>query len=160
MTDDHRNAPRTSRDDVAPPLQKGSPRATAQPSRKRSGVAAGRIAAAGIGIAAMVGLVANMEVANSKTAAQAKPAGDTGPAAALGALRWEKSAFLGPATQPGRIADAGKVRPIVLTPHTVVKTVGGGSSGGSSGGYSGGYASSSYSAPAAAPVATTSGSGH
>ncbi len=158
MTDDRRNAPRTSRDDVAPPLEKGSPRATAQPSRKRSGVAAGRIAAAGIGIAAMVGLVANMEVANGKTAA--KPAPGTGPAPTVGAQRWEQSAFLGPATQPGRIADAGKVRPIVLTPHTVVKTVGGGSSGGSSGGYSGGYASSSYSAPAAAPVATTSGSGH
>jgi hypothetical protein len=154
MTDDRRNAPRTSRDDVAPPLQKGSPRATAQPSRKRSGVAAGRIAAAGIGIAAMVGLVANMEVANSKTPAKSAPG--AGPAPALGALRWEKSAFLGPATQPGRIADAGKVHPIVLTPHTIVKTVGGGSSGGSSGG----YASSSYSAPAAAPVATTSGSGH
>jgi hypothetical protein len=158
MTDDRRNAPRTSQDDVAPPLQKGSPRASAQPSRKRSGVAAGRIAAAGIGIAAMVGLVANMEVANSKT--PAKPASDTGPAPTLGALRWEQSTFLGPATQPGRIADAGKVRPIVLTPHTIVKTIGGGSSGGSSGGYSGGYASSSYSAPAAAPVATTSGSGH
>jgi len=157
MTDDRRNAPRTSRDDVATPLQKGSPRASAQPSRKRSGVAAGRIAAAGIGIAAMVGLVANMEVANSKTPAQ--PAPDTGPAPSLGSLRSEKSPFLVRATQRDRIALADKVRPIVLTPHTVVKTVGGGSSGGSSGGYSGGYASSSYSAPAAAPVATTSGSG-
>ena len=37
-----------------------------------------------------------------------------------------------------RIADAGKARPIVLTPHTVVHTVGGGSSGGSGGFYSGG----------------------
>jgi hypothetical protein len=129
----------------------------AKPPQKRRGVAAGRIAAAGIGLAAMAGLVANMEVASSKTPAQ--PAQDTGPRPTLGALRWEQNAFHGPATQPRRIADAGKVRPIVLTPHTVVHTMGGGSSGGGSGGYTGG-SSGGYSAaaPAAAPVASSGGS--
>lgn len=153
MTDDRHRTTRISHDDVAPALDQGSPRAAAQPPRKRRGVAGGRIAAAGIGIAAMVGLVANMEVASSKAPAQ--PAPDTGPEPQLGTLRWEQNAFHGPATQPRRIADAGKVRPIVLTPHTVVNTVGGSSSGGSSGGYSGGY-----SAPvaAAAPVASSGGS--
>ena len=80
MTDDRRSAPGPHGTTWLPPLHEGSPRAAAKPSRKRSGVAAGRIAAAGIGIAAMVGLVANMEVANSKTPAKAAP--DTGPAAA------------------------------------------------------------------------------
>ena len=157
MTDERPRIPRTSTDDVAPPLDALPPRTGAEPPRKRRGVAGGRIAAAGIGIAAMVGLVANMEVANSK--APAEPGATTGPVPSLGALRAEQSMFQGPATQPRRIADAGKVRPIVLTPHTVVNTVGGGSSGGSSGGYSGGY-SSGYSAPvaAAAPVASSSGS--
>ena len=154
MTDERPRIPRTSTDDVAPPLDARPARTGAQPPRKRRGVAGGRIAAAGIGIAAMFGLVANMEVASSK--APAKPAADIGPAPTLAALRAEQSIFLGPATQPGRIADAGKVRPIVLTPHAVVNTVGGGSSGGgSSASYSSGY---SAPAAAAAPVASSSGS--
>jgi hypothetical protein len=153
MTDERPRLPLTSADDVAPSLDE-EPRTAARTPRKRRGVAGGRIAAAGIGIAAMVGLVANMEVANSKAAAEETP--NSGPEAQLGALRWEKSARQGPAKQPGRIADAGKVRPIVLTPHTVVHTVGGGSSGGgSSASYSSG---SSAPAAAAAPVASSSGS--
>lgn len=154
MTDDRVRMQRISTDAPAPALDQG-PRQAAQPPRKRRGVAGGRIAAAGIGVAAMLGLAANMQVASSK--APAEPAPDTGPAPTLGALRWEQNAFHGPATQPRRIADAGKVRPIVLTPHTVVHTVGGGSSGGSGGGS---YASGSYSAPAAAaaPVASSGGS--
>ena len=160
MTDDRQMTVYRVGDEAAPQLESRRPagKPAAQPPRRRGGVAAGRIAAAGIGIAAMVGLVANMEVASSKAPAEKTTPG--GPAPSLDALRWEKSAFLGSATLRGRIADAAKATPIVLTPHTIVKTVGGGSSGGSSGGYSGGYASSSYSAPAAAPVATTSGSGH
>jgi hypothetical protein len=154
MTDDrHRKTPVTH-DDAAPALDEGPPRAAAQPPRKRRGVAGGRIAAAGIGIAAMAGLVANMEVASSKAPAEKAPY--IGPVPTLGALRAEKAVFQGPATQPRRIADAGKVRPIVLTPHAVVHTVGGGSSGGSSPSYSGGGYSAP--APAAAPVASTSGS--
>jgi hypothetical protein len=152
MTDDRHRTARISAHEVAPALDEGPPRAAAQPHRKRRGVAGGRIAAAGIGIAAMLGLVANMEVASSK--APAEPAPDAGPVPTLDALRAEKAVFQGPATQPRRIADAGKVRPIVLTPHAVVHTVGGGSSGGSSPSYSSGY-----SAPAAAaPVVSTSGS--
>ena len=153
MTDDrHRTTP-SSPDHVAPALDEGPPRAAAQPPRKRRGISGGRIAAAGIGIAAMVGLVANMEVASSKAPAEKAP--DIGPVPTLDTLRAEKAAFQGPATQPGRIADAGKMRPIVLTPHAVVHTVGGGSSGGSSPSYSSGY---SAPAAAAAPVASTSGS--
>jgi hypothetical protein len=102
----------------------------------------------------MAGLVANMEVASSET----PPAPDTGPSPTLGALRWEQSAFRGPATQPRRVADAGKTRPIVLTPHTVVQTVGGGSSAGSSGGSASGYSAPAPAAPAAAPVASSGGS--
>ncbi len=156
MTDDRQRTTPISPDDVAPALDEGPPRAAAQPSRKHRGVTGGRIAAAGIGIAAMVGLVANMEVASSKAPAEKAP--DIGPVPTLDALRAEKAVFQGPATQPRRIADAGKVRPIVLTPHAVVHTVGGGG-GGSSGGSSPSY-SSGYSAPAAAaaPVASTSGS--
>jgi len=124
---------------------------------KRRGVAAGRIAAAGVGVAAVLGLTANMQLAGSHAeAAQAATPAPTGPAPSMAALRWEKSAFQGPATKPDRLVASTGRKPIVLTPHTIVNTVGGGSSGGSSGGsYAG-----SYAAPvaAAAPVATTSGS--
>ncbi len=158
MTDERPRPSWTAKGDAAPPLGARAGGADARPPQKRRGVAAGRIAAAGIGLAAMAGLVANMEVASGKAPSQ--PAADAGPRPALGAVRWEQSAFHGPATQPGRIADAGKVRPIVLTPHTVVHTVGGGPSGGSSASSSAGP-SAGYSAPApaaAAPVASSGGS--
>ena len=153
MTDDRPRIPRTSTDDIAPPLDARPPRTSAKPPQKRRGVAGGRIAAAGIGIAAMLGLVANMEVANGQT--PAKPATDPGPLPSLNDLRGEKNLVLGPVMRQRRIADASKARPIVLTPHAVVHTVGGGSSGGSSPSYSSGY---SAPAAAAAPVASTSGS--
>ena len=54
----------------------GPARAPSRP-QKRRGVAAGRIAAAGVGLAAMAGLVANMEVASGKAPAQ--PAPGAGP---------------------------------------------------------------------------------
>ena len=123
---------------------------------KRRGVAAGRIAAAGVGVAAVLGLTANMQLAGSHAeAAQAATPAPTGPAPSMAALRWEKSAFQGPATKPDRLVASTGRKPIVLTPHTIVNTV-----GGSSGGSSGGSYAGSYAAPvaAAAPVATTSGS--
>ena len=154
MTDERPRIPRISTDDIAPPLDARPSRTSAKPPQRRRGVAGGRIAAAGIGIAAMLGLVANMEVANGQT--PAKPATDPGPQPSLNDLRGEKNPVLGPLMRQRRIAAAAKARPIVLTPHTVVHTVGGGSSGGSGGSYSSG----SYSAPAAAaaPVASSGGS--
>jgi hypothetical protein len=132
-------------------------RPAGKPARKRSrGVTAGRVVAAGAGIAAMLGLVAQMQVAGGSTAgaepAAPAPAGPT-PSTAL--LRWEQGVHQGPATDPQRYAAADARKPIVLTPHTVVNTVGGSSSAGSSG-YS--AAAPSYSAPAAPPVASSGGS--
>ena len=130
--------------------------------RRTRGVTAGRVVAASAGIAAMVGLVAQMQVAGAATAGAAPewPA-SSGPKPSTALLRWEQGVHQGPATNPQRYAAADARTPIVLTPHTIVNTVGGGSSGGSSsGGYSGGYAASapSYSAPAAPPVASSGGS--
>ena len=140
------------------PLDGPASRETGTPergARRRSSVAGGRIAAAGIGIAAMLGLVANMQVSEGQTKAPA-PAPTT-PLATKGAPKGLRSG----AVSPGQVAMAKVNQPIVLTPHTVVHSVAGASSSsGSSGGYSGGY-SASYSAPAAAPaapVASTSGS--
>jgi len=147
------------REEAAPPLDSRRPagRPVARPPRKRRGVAAGRIAAAGVGVAAVLGLAANMQLAGGHAeAAQAATPTPHGPEPSVAALRWEKTTFQGPATKPDRLVAATGRKAIVLTPHTIVHTVGGGSSGGSSGSsYSG-----SYSAPAAAaaPVATTSGS--
>jgi hypothetical protein len=153
MTDERQHTPRTSADDAAPPLDAPASRPAGPPARQRRGVAGGRIAAAGIGIAAMVGLVTNMEVANGRTSAA--PAKGTGPAPTLSGLHAGKSRHAGSSTRPWKTAQASARRPIVLTPHAVVHTVGGGSGGGSGGS----YASGSYAAPApAAPVASTGGS--
>ena len=83
----------------------------------------------------MLGLVANMEVAEGR-AKSADPASSP----ALASQRTAKGAHAGPAAGPGKVAAAKVSRPIVLTPHAVVHTVGAPSSGGggsSSGG--GGY---------------------
>jgi len=152
MTDERRRPSRTPDDRVAPPLEARPQETAARPARRRRGIAGGRIAAAGIGIAAMLGLAANMQVASGR--ASADFAADPAPAPGLDATRTAKGLRQGPATSPGRIAAANVRKPIVLTPHAVVNTVGAPSSGGSGGSYAG-----SYSAPAAsAPVATTSGS--
>jgi hypothetical protein len=132
-----------------------------KPAGQRTrGVRAGRVAAAGVGIAAMLGLVAQMQVAGNAAAAAAAaaptPAKPAGPAPSTALLRWEQGVHQGPATDPQRYAAADARKPIVLTPHTIVNTVGGGSSGGYSGGYS--ASAPSYSAPAAPPVASSGGS--
>jgi hypothetical protein len=141
------------------PLPGKAPQQAGKPGRKRArGVTAGRVVAAGAGIAAMVGLVAQMQVAGASTAGVAPQAPvPAGPNPSTALLRWEQGVHQGPATDPQRYAAVDARKPIVLTPHTIVNTVGGGSS---SGGYSGGYAASapSYSAPAAAPVASSGGS--
>jgi hypothetical protein len=130
-------------------------KSSAKPGRRARGVTAGRVAAAGIGVAAMLGLAAQMQVAGgTDAAATATAPAPAGPAPSTGLLRWEQSVHQGPATDPQRYAAADTRKPIVLTPHTIVNTVGGGSTGGSS---SAGYAPS-YSAPAAAPVASSGGS--
>ena len=132
----------------------GKPAASAP--GKRRGVASGRIAAAGVGVAAVLGLAANMQLAGSHAeAAQAATPAPTGPAPSVAALRWEKGVFQGPATKPDRLVASTGRKPIVLTPHTIVNTVGGSSGGSSGGSYAGSYAAP---AAAAAPVATTSGS--
>jgi len=106
-----------------------------------------RIVAFGIGLAAMAGLVGNMQVANGRAKA-------TDPAPSSSGSAHRAAATVERAGAQSRQASAS--RPIVLTPHAVVRSVvapatgGSGSSGGS------GYAAP---APAAAPVATTSGSG-
>jgi len=132
-----------------------------KPAGKRTrGVRAGRVAAAGVGVAAMLGLVAQMQVAGNAAAAAAAaapmPAKPAGPAPSTALLRWEQGVHQGPATNPQRYAAVDARKPIVLTPHTIVNTVGGGSSGGYSGGYT--AAAPSYSAPAAPPVASSGGS--
>lgn len=134
---------------LAPSLGEAAPRPGAGRTRQRHSVAAGRVAAAGIGIAAMLGLVANMQVADG-SAKSASPA--TSPA--LANQHTVKGVHHGTASAPGRIAAAKAKRPIVLTPHAVVHTVGATSSGG----YSGGSGYAAASAPAAAPVTSTSGS--
>ena len=126
MTDDQRDAPsdRAGRRGSAaarrdrPPASRRP--AVTQAQRRRPSAGSPPPASA---IAAMAGLVANMEVAGKsrrREAARRRP----GPRPSVAALRWEKSAFQGPATQPDRlVAVAGTARPIVLTPHTVVNTV-------------------------------------
>ncbi len=117
---------------------------------KRSALKA-RVAAVGIGTAAMAGLVANMEVAGGQTPAAA--AATSGPAPHTAELAYQRLATL----QKAKAA-----RPIVLTPHVIVHTVGGGpapavSSG--SGYVSSGYVAAPAPAPrAAAPVASSGGS--
>jgi hypothetical protein len=106
-----------------------------------------RIVAFGIGLAAMAGLVGNMQVANGRAKATDPSPSPTGPAhrAAAAADR---------AGAQSRQASAS--RPIVLTPHAVVRSVATPASGGSGSSGRSGYAAP---APAAVPVATTSGSG-
>jgi hypothetical protein len=138
-----------------------APKPAVKAAHKRArGVTAGRVAAAGVGLAAMIGLAAQMQVAGNAAAAAAgaapTPAKPAGPAPTAALQRWEQGVHQGPATDPQRYAAADARKPIVLTPHTIVNTVGGGSSGGSSG-----YAASapSYSAPSySAPVASSGGS--
>jgi hypothetical protein len=130
-----------------------SARPAGRTARKRTrGVTAGRVVAAGAGIAAMLGLVAQMQVAGTTAVAAAPaptPAEPAAPVPTAALLRSEQTMRMAAVA----VADARK--PIVLTPHTIVNTVGGGSSGG----YSGGYvaAAPSYSAPAA-PTASSGGS--
>jgi len=139
------------------PRDKGAPDPGARGTRRRHPVAGGRIAVAGIGIAAMLGLVANMEVADGRTQS-ANPA----PSSALVSERTAKGVHQGAAAGPGKVAAAKVIRPIVLTPHAVVHTVGAPATGGSGGSYSGGsgYAAAPApaAAPAAAPVASSGGS--
>jgi hypothetical protein len=136
--------------------EEGAPDPGSRGSQRRPG-AGGRIAVAGIGIAAMLGLVVNMEVTDvrSKTA-------DPASSPALASQRTAKSMRHQVPAGLGRFASAQANKPIVLTPHAVVHTVGAPSSGGSGGSYSGGsgYAAASApaAAPAAAPVASSSGS--
>jgi len=151
MTDETRGpveVPPDKTTPVAPPLGDRAPGPATRPARRRHSVAGGRIAAAGVGIAAMVGLVANMEVTDGN-AKSATPA----TSSALSSERTAKGVRHGASVAPGQLAFAKVKRPIVLTPHAVVHTVGAPSSGGYSGG-------SSYvaSAPAAVPVASTGGS--
>jgi hypothetical protein len=153
MTDDKRQ-PRplgslqktTSHDD-------GAPDTGARAPQRRPG-AGGRIAVAGIGIAAMLGLVVNMDVNGGR----AKSA-DTASSPAQVSLRTAKGAHQRTAAGPGVVAVAKANKPIVLTPHAVVRTVGGASSSGGSGGsYAGSSGYAAAPAPAAAPVASSSGS--
>lgn len=138
MTDQHR-----THDDPA-----------AKRGRKTRGVTAGRVMAAGAGVAAMFGLAAQMQLAGGEAGAAPAPARRPDPVADARVLRWEHDAFQSHGTDALRFA-ADERAPIVLTPHTVVNTVGG-ASGGSGG--SAGYSAPSYSAPAAAPVASSGGS--
>jgi len=103
-----------------------------------------RIAAVGIGVAAMAGLVGNMQVADGRTKAAEPAPSSTGQAhrAAAAAVRAGLQAQKAVAR-----------RPIVLTPHAVVRSVTAPASAGSGGSV---YVAP---APAAAPVASTSGSG-
>ena len=88
---------------------------------------------AGVGIAALLGLVTNMEV----TEGRAKSA-DPASSPALVSLRTAKGAHAGPAPGLVKVAAVKASRPIVLTPHAVVHTVGAPATGGSGGSYSGG----------------------
>lgn len=113
---------------------------------------------AGVGIAALLGLVTNMEVTEGRV-----KSADPASSPALVSLRTAKGAHAGPAPGLVKVAAVKASRPIVLTPHAVVHTVGAPSSGGggsSSGG--GGYysapAAAAAPAPAAAPVASSGGS--
>ena len=157
MTDETRPRPLGPPQEKKTPRDEGAPDTGARGPRRRPG-AAGRIAVAGVGIAALLGLVTNMEV----TEGRAKSA-DPASSPALVSLRTAKGAHAGPAPGLVKVAAVKASRPIVLTPHAVVHTVGAPSSGGggsSSGG--GGYysapAAAAAPAPAAAPVVSSGGS--
>jgi hypothetical protein len=153
MTDEKRQPrPLGSRQKTAP-RDESVPDGGARASQRRPG-AGGRIAVAGIGVAAMLGLVVNMDV-NGGRAKSADPA--SSPARV--SLRTAKSAHQRAAAGLGVVAAAKANKPIVLTPHAVVHTVGGASSSGGSGGsYAGSPGYAAAPAPAAAPVASSSGS--
>jgi hypothetical protein len=106
-----------------------------------------RVAAFGIGVATMTGLVGNMQIASGHDQA-------TDPAPSSTSQTHRATAAADRAGARARAAAAR--RPIVLTPHAVVRSVTAPASGGS--GSSGGSAYPTP-APAAAPAATTSGSG-
>jgi hypothetical protein len=154
MTDE---TPRTVHDSHVRTMHTGDAARSTEPAPapgagragRRQTVVAGRIAVAGIGIAAMVGLVANMEIADGRA-----HAADPAPAAAPVAQITKEDMHQWVADAVGRAADAKANRPIVLTPHAVVHTVGVPASGGGYSGGGSGYAA----APAAAPVASSGGS--
>ena len=157
MTDETRPKPLGRTVEKVTPRDQGAPDTGARGTERRSG-AGGKIAVAGFGIAALLGLVTNMEVTEGRAKA-AEPASSP----ALASLPTAKGAHQGARAAPGVVAVAKVNKPIVLTPHAVVHTVGGASSGGYSGGgssYSGGsgYTAAAPAAAPAAPVATTSGS--
>ena len=154
MTDETRPKPLGRTVEKVTPRDQGAPDTGARGTERRSG-AGGKIAVAGFGIAALLGLVTNMEVTEGRAKA-AEPASSP----ALASLPTAKGAHQGARTAPGVVALARVNKPIVLTPHAVVHTVGAPSSGGSGGSYSGGsgYAAAAPAAPVAAPVASTSGS--
>jgi hypothetical protein len=121
------------------------------PARKHA-AGRSRFVAAGVGVAAMAGLVAQMDVTYGR--AQSTQLASVSSAAAQKAAAHAQRVAAARAAK----AVAKANRPIVLTPHAVVKVVNvATSSSGSSGGYSGGSAYVAP-APAAAPVASTSGS--
>jgi len=154
MTDETRPKPLGRTVEKVTPRDQGAPDTGARGTERRSG-AGGKIAVAGFGIAALLGLVTNMEVTEGRAKA-AEPASSP----ALASLPTAKGAHQGARAAPGVVALARVNKPIVLTPHAVVHTVGAPSSGGSGGSYSGGsgYAAAAPAAPVAAPVASTSGS--
>lgn len=106
-----------------------------------------RIAAFGIGVVAMAGLVGNMQVANGRAKATDPAPPTTDPTHRVAAAADRAGA---------RSLSAVARRPIVLTPHAVVRSVAAPATGGSGSSGGSGYTAP---APAAAPVATTSGSG-
>jgi hypothetical protein len=106
-----------------------------------------RIVAFGIGLATMAGLVGNMQVANGRA-----KAADPAPSSSDSAHRAAAAADRAGAQSRSTVAR----RPIVLTPHAVVRSVATPASGGSGSSGRSGYAAP---APAAVPIATTSGSG-
>ena len=154
MTDETRPKPLGRTVEKVTPRDQGAPDTGARGTERRSG-AGGKIAVAGFGIAALLGLVTNMEVTEGRAKAAASASSP-----ALASLPTAKGAHQGARAAPGVVALARVNKPIVLTPHAVVHTVGAPSSGGSGGSYSGGsgYAAAAPAAPVAAPVASTSGS--
>jgi len=154
MTDETRPKPLGRPLEKVTPRDQGAPDTGARGPKRRSG-AGGKITVAGVGIAALLGLVTNMEVTEGRAKAV-----DPASSPALASLPTAKGAHQGARAAPGVVALARVNKPIVLTPHAVVHTVGAPSSGGSGGSYSGGsgYAAAAPAAPVAAPVASTSGS--
>lgn len=118
--------------------------------RPRHAARGSRIAAAGVGVAAMVGLVSSMQVSSGQAQSPATVSPSTAWSARGTVATRYRAAVSAAQTAALR-------RPIVLTPHAVVRTVNAPAAASYSSASASAYAAAAP-APVAAPVASSGGS--